>query len=101
MQALFTNEKDKFYAEIKSGDKKYTKVWLSRAETFGIDKVRRYVLNVQAEYEIKSYNSEIKAIVKLLSEKAITELQCIFRIAVHDYEDGHYCQSDEFLVYEA
>lgn len=98
-KTLITNLHSVFCTESKGG-KKYTKVWLSPAESFGFDKVRRYILNVQAEHEIDSCNDEIREIVKLLNEKAKTELQTILRIDVHHLEDDYYCQSDELIVYE-
>ena len=98
-KTLIANLHNVFCTESKGG-KKYTKVWLSRAESFGIDKVHRYILNVQAEHEIESCNDEIRGIVKLLNEKAKPELQTILGIEVHHFEDEYYCQSDEFLIYE-
>ena len=68
-KTLINNLHALFCSECKEG-RRYTKVWLSQAEGLGIYKFRRYILNVQPEHEIDSYNDEIRAVVNLLNEKA-------------------------------
>lgn len=91
--------KDIFCSENRTY-KRYSEVWLSDANFGGLYQSHKYIVNVKADHEIPSCNSEIKSIVtKLFDKLKKNEWSLIWRVVVYNSFEEIHCASEDILVY--
>jgi hypothetical protein len=91
--------KNVFCTENKE-NKKYAEVWLSEADFGGLYQSNKFVLNVKAEHQIESCNSEIRYVTTQLFKKLSKEdWSLIWRVDVYNADEQIHCQSGDILVY--
>jgi len=95
----FKNKLKDIFCKENQGARRYSEIWLSKADFGGLYNSDKYLLNVKASHNLKNCNEEIEHVVDVLySSLSPEEIAYIWRIIVYNSNEEPSCLSDDISV---